>query len=436
MNTSVYGGNTHSITTATDDISKNDGVLISELLADAGNSFISDVDNANKGIAVTNFDKQGGKWQYTLNGTSWIDFPAVSDSTAVLLAADDQTRVRFVPDSSIGTSTLSRAIAFFAWDGYSGSNGNTNVNVNIRGGSTAYSNDWGRATIYLNDPVAIIAAAEEEKARNDALIIQTSVTTDKTVETTAQVAATDVSGNSNSSSSGGYIPANDKIFDDAVKHYIGQPDVFFGSLNVQTISAGATLTTLDDIPYISMGGHIIDALSVWEYICTKDLKNIVNTSAGIVVAEMIPLIGQLTAAATTGEYLAKQFDSMLTNQSYGAVVDLLLSGKPSTDKQQSFTWLEAQEFLNSGVKKYGSGSFAIAEINNMVDKGYLVTSGQLADKEYSLTIKGALAIYASLVPPTKDGFMGMYGTPTYEGVEQNTKLLNDLEKALTPSKYW
>lgn len=439
MNTSVYGGNSHSIATATDDISKNDGVLISELLVDAGNGFVSDVDNATMGIAVTNFDKQSGTWQYTLNGSTWTTFPAVSDSTAVLLAADAQTRIRFVPNNPIGTGTLSRAIAFFAWDGSSGANGDTNVNVNTRGGITAYSDAWGRATVYLNDPAAIIAA---EKLQNDAIIAQAAAAADKTAETSAQVISNNTVASFTDNGSGSndtntiIVPANDKIFDEAVKNYKGQPELFFNSLKVQSLSAGATLTKIGDVPYVSIGGQIIDAMSVLEYVFTGNLKSAVDTSAEIAVVKMIPLIGQLTAAAQTGEYLAKKFDSMLTNQSYGAVVDFLLSGNISTNKQQSFTWLEAQEFLRSGVKTYGSGSFAIAQIDKMVEEGYLVTSGKLADKEYSLTIKGALAIYASMAPPKKDGFLGIYGTPTYNGVKPDTKLLNDLKKALTPSMYW
>lgn len=220
-----------------------------------------------------------------------------------------------------------------------------------------------------------------------------------------------------------------------INNYEGQPELFFNSLDTQVIKSNVSLV-LDDIPMFNIGGNIIDAMSVIEFMVIGDYGSATSSTASIAMAKMIPFIGQLTTAATTGEFLAEKFNSMLTNQAYGAVVDLLVSQNIEKHSKQIFTEVEMLEFLQSGVKLYGSGGFALYEINNMVDEGYLDITISSAEKTYSLTVKGALAIYASLVPPVKDGLLGMYGSPTYEGVEHNDDLLNDLQRALTPSSEW
>lgn len=71
---------------------------------------ISDVDAGSlPAIAVTGLNASNGNWQYSINNdTSWSNFGTVSDSSARLLAADTNTRIRFVPNSNyIGSSNIS-----------------------------------------------------------------------------------------------------------------------------------------------------------------------------------------------------------------------------------------------------------------------------------------------------------------------------------------
>ena len=77
-----------------------------------------------------------GTWQYSLNGGfSWIDFGAVSDSSAVLLT--DSAQIRFVPSPDFeGTPA---GIVYRAWDQTFGSEGDTGVDTTISGGTTAFS---------------------------------------------------------------------------------------------------------------------------------------------------------------------------------------------------------------------------------------------------------------------------------------------------------
>ncbi|MBI5757890.1 MAG: hypothetical protein HZA46_05180 [Planctomycetales bacterium] len=143
------------------------GIRITELLlrAASGNP-ISDSDiGAQTGIAVTAIDKTLGKWQYTFVAspaeTDWIDADiagAISNSSALLLPADANTRLRFVTTlmprhNNTATDGSPRGVAegflpletkldtgitFRAWDrttGTAGSRGNATTN----GGSSAFS---------------------------------------------------------------------------------------------------------------------------------------------------------------------------------------------------------------------------------------------------------------------------------------------------------
>jgi hypothetical protein len=117
----------------------NPGTLVSDLLASAGGGRIADQDaGALTGIAITAADTAHGSWEFSTNGGStWVALGAVSDGSARLLAADANTRIRFVP--ALGyTGTLAQAITFRAWDQTAGSNGGF-ANTVVSGGTTAFS---------------------------------------------------------------------------------------------------------------------------------------------------------------------------------------------------------------------------------------------------------------------------------------------------------
>jgi len=144
----------------------NNGTLVSAILASGSNaSLISDPDpDAQPGIAVIAVDEANGLWQYSTDGGgTWTDFAAVADTSAVLLAATTNDRVRFVPGPDY-FGILNPGITFRAWDGSDGrASGNRQVNVSQNGGGTAYSSAAESASITINpvdDPPAISPIAD------------------------------------------------------------------------------------------------------------------------------------------------------------------------------------------------------------------------------------------------------------------------------------
>lgn len=127
---------TPTLTAINEDEIDNTGTLISALIASSGG--ISDPDNgAIFGIAVTAADNANGNWQFsTDNGSNWKDFVAVSDTSAILLASDANTKIRFVPNANFNGDAEN--ITFRAWDRTSSSNGDI-VDTSTNGGIAAFS---------------------------------------------------------------------------------------------------------------------------------------------------------------------------------------------------------------------------------------------------------------------------------------------------------
>lgn len=130
----------------------NTGTSIEALIA--GTAGITDSDpSAQQGIAINGLVSTNGTWEYTVNnGTNWTPVGTTGNSDARLLAADGNTRVRFVPNPQwTGTAK----IAFVAWDRTSGSNGGT-ANVASRGGTTAFSVAYEYASITVTNAAPVL----------------------------------------------------------------------------------------------------------------------------------------------------------------------------------------------------------------------------------------------------------------------------------------
>ncbi|WP_019487374.1 beta strand repeat-containing protein, partial [Kamptonema formosum] len=105
--------------------SASTGTLISTIITNLGGTKIADPNtSASQGIAITNLDTTNGTWQYTTDGTTWNNAPAVSATNALLLASDANTKIRFVPNTGYN-GTVTNAITFAAWDQIVGTNGST-----------------------------------------------------------------------------------------------------------------------------------------------------------------------------------------------------------------------------------------------------------------------------------------------------------------------
>ena len=128
------------------------GTLVSALIA--GNASDSDLGQT-LGIAITAADATNGKWQYTTDsGSHWHDVGSVSNSSALLLTADANTSLRFVPKANFSGTA---AITFRAWDGFTGT-ATHNANTNSNGGSTAFSSTTASSSILVNDAPTLTGA--------------------------------------------------------------------------------------------------------------------------------------------------------------------------------------------------------------------------------------------------------------------------------------
>jgi Ca2+-binding RTX toxin-like protein len=126
----------------------NPGTLVTALIPGVT---VTDPDpGALEGIAVTNVDNSNGDWQYSTDGgANWLAFGTPSATNARLLAANANTRVRFVPNAGYeGTP----AITFRAWDQSIGIAGGT-TDVSVNGGVTPFSTALGTAAIAVGNVV-------------------------------------------------------------------------------------------------------------------------------------------------------------------------------------------------------------------------------------------------------------------------------------------
>ena len=110
---------------------------IIESAEQGGQDRITDVDSDPlEGMAIIEAVSSNGVWHYSLTaGATWLPFPAVSNTSAILL--NETSRIRFVPTPGYSGSA---AFVFRAWDQSAGrENGQTGVDVSINGGTTAFS---------------------------------------------------------------------------------------------------------------------------------------------------------------------------------------------------------------------------------------------------------------------------------------------------------
>ena len=113
---------------------------------------ITDADWDDDAIAVVGVNDANGTWQYSTDaGATWTAFGAVSETNAVLLAAD--ANVRFVATGYVGQDPT---LDFRAWDGSTGANGDTGVDTTTNGGTTAFSTDIETAFIDVIDAAEVV----------------------------------------------------------------------------------------------------------------------------------------------------------------------------------------------------------------------------------------------------------------------------------------
>ncbi|MEG4044462.1 choice-of-anchor Y domain-containing protein, partial [Microcoleus sp. Pol17C2] len=144
----------------------NSGTLISAIIG----TQITDPNDAisprPRGIALTNLDTTNGSWQYTTDGTTWNNITTIpTATTALLLAADATTRLRFVPNTDY-TGTVTDGITFNAWDRITGTNGGTadvTGDLETNGVSSPFSTASETASITVS-PLPVITNITSDQA--------------------------------------------------------------------------------------------------------------------------------------------------------------------------------------------------------------------------------------------------------------------------------
>ncbi|KPA18850.1 conserved hypothetical protein, secreted [Candidatus Magnetomorum sp. HK-1] len=132
------------------------GATINEVLKHMSGDY-SDIDyDTEFGLALTGVNNANGQWQYSLdNGANWIDILVASENNSLLLAADDQTRLRFKPDMDY-LDGYPGDVTFRIWDQYRGTTGQSNVDVNETSWVYTFSNTNGILVGSIMDvPVAV-----------------------------------------------------------------------------------------------------------------------------------------------------------------------------------------------------------------------------------------------------------------------------------------
>ena len=145
---------------------------------------VTDVDSgALKGIAITGSNETNGTWYYTTNnGSTWTAVGTVSNTSALVLADNANTRLYFAPKANYnGTSTA--ALTVRAWDQTSGTAG-TKVTTASNGGTTAFSS----ATDTIGVTVSAVNDAPVLAVNNGATVLEGG----SAIVSPKQLSATDV----------------------------------------------------------------------------------------------------------------------------------------------------------------------------------------------------------------------------------------------------
>jgi large repetitive protein len=130
------------------------GTLVSALVnlnpPSGGLDNVTDADaGAVTGVAITATNSANGTWWYsTNNGGAWTQIDPVSNTSALLLAANANTRVHLQGDLNFN-GTVADGLTFRAWDQTSGTAG-TKVSTATNGGTTAFSTATDTASITVS----------------------------------------------------------------------------------------------------------------------------------------------------------------------------------------------------------------------------------------------------------------------------------------------
>jgi hypothetical protein len=139
--------------------------LVSALVAG-----ISDADSsAVKGVAVTGIDTADGTLYYSTDaGATWTAAGAVAANSALLLAADANTRLYYQSNNGV-SGNLASALTIRAWDRTSGTAG-SKVDTTTNGGTTAFSTATDTVSIAIYPPPTLGSFTAAQAVNDNATI--------------------------------------------------------------------------------------------------------------------------------------------------------------------------------------------------------------------------------------------------------------------------
>ena len=140
----VLSSHSRTLTSIDEDNTTSSGTTVADVIASAGTA--TDVEGDTLGVAVTSVTDTNGTWQYTTDGSTWNSMASASPAagSALLLASDD--KLRFVPSADYYGSATG-GVTFKAWDGTSGSAGDTSADTTS---GTAWSSGTATASITVD----------------------------------------------------------------------------------------------------------------------------------------------------------------------------------------------------------------------------------------------------------------------------------------------
>ncbi len=131
---------------------KPDGVFIKDILPYL---IIEDEDeNAKQGIAITKLQPETGIWKFTTDGNTWTTITNTNttpgyptDNNALLLAADDNTRIGYTPGGENENDPVE--ITFRAWDQTGADKNGETSSTTPNGGKTPFSESTAKVTFEI-----------------------------------------------------------------------------------------------------------------------------------------------------------------------------------------------------------------------------------------------------------------------------------------------
>lgn len=433
-------------------------------------SIASDSDSDTLGIAVTFVFNDHGEWQYN-NGTVWKVIGTRSSAAALLLAATD--KIRFIPDSNW---TGDASINFRAWDGTNSKSSGSIVDTSANGGSSAYSADESssKLTVKINN-----TKTPESKIENvlDESNKETKKVTDvvheqenkqfipvekhlvekepelvgRQLEKEGSVYAVGMHDDSQVSAKSTFVfqdEGQEIVEVDSLEEFFTKSPKGASAGDYANLVGSMSVVVDGDNVFINSLGKKINGLKYMDLLVSGEYTKVAQELGIDAAGFLVPAFGQLWAIKEFTKFFSHWLADSLTQWQRVAGLDLLKNLIGQTLESGNSNSFSSIDILNKresvkqgGFNNIGRMSSAVTEMESMFNDGLIARVDgkdsfyQTAD--YTLTFKGAMALYTHDVPPKiENGFLDLgwellgAKDPTYEGVKQDPELFQKYISAI------